>query len=245
MFEIQIEDSTFAALADKAIIITGASSGIGLAATRFFSTHGAHVIAADVNPLPEEIKNTTFRRVDLTKWTEQLDLFQWTFDKFGRIDIAFLNAGVAEIEDLFVDTFDEGGRLKEPKHKVLAVNLLAPINGTKIAIHFMKKQKQSGSIVITGSGFNGIGGTPMYAVSKHGLLGMVRTLQTDIPAEFDITLDMVCPFWTDTGIISPEQKEQLASAKKCMQPADAPAKAVAYLALNRESHGRVAVVARG
>ena len=56
---------------------------------------------------------------------------------------------------------------------------------------------------------------------------------------------MVCPFWTDTGIISPEQKEKLASAKKCMQSGDVLAKAVAYLALNRDAHGKVLYAACG
>lgn len=130
----------------------GASSGIGLATTKFFSKHGAQIIAVDLNPLPEPIANTIYRKVDLTNWNEQFDLFQWTANTFGHIDIAFLNAGVGEIEDVFVDKFDEQGRLKEPEYKVLAVDLIAPINGTKIAIHFMKKQKEPGSIVITGSG---------------------------------------------------------------------------------------------
>jgi len=134
------------------MILLGASSGIGLATARFFSKHGSKIVAADLNPLPEDLANTTYRKVDLTKWNEQFDLFQWTANTFGHIDIAFLNAGVGEIEDVFVDKFDEQGRLKEPEYKVLAVNLIAPINGTKIAIHFMKKQKEPGSIVITGSG---------------------------------------------------------------------------------------------
>lgn len=168
----------------------GASSGIGLAASKFFSEHGSKVVAVDVNAFPEKLTNTTFHKLDLTKWDEQYDLFQSTKDTHGSIDIVFLNAGVAEIEDVFVDTFDEAGRLKEPQYKVLAVNQIAVINGTKLAIHFMKRQIGLGSIVITGSGkcmstlslsehrncrlisstgFNGIGGTPMYAVAKHGV----------------------------------------------------------------------------
>lgn len=90
--------------------------------------------------------------MDVTNWNEQYDLFQWTSKTFGHIDIAFLNAGVAEVENIFVDQFDDQGILKEPRYKTLEVNLKAPINGTKLAIHFMKNQKEPGSIVITGSG---------------------------------------------------------------------------------------------
>jgi NAD(P)-dependent dehydrogenase (short-subunit alcohol dehydrogenase family) len=133
-------------------LFTGASSGIGLASAKLFSEHGARVMSADLNPPPEDIPNVIFRKVDLTQWDEQYDLFEWTANKYGRIDIAFLNAGVGEIENVFVDKLDNNGRLKEPAHSVLAVNLIAPINGFKIAVHFMKKQMEPGSVVITGSG---------------------------------------------------------------------------------------------
>ncbi|CAK7199385.1 hypothetical protein SEUCBS139899_002064 [Sporothrix eucalyptigena] len=249
MAQVHIDESQFVDLKDKVTIITGASSGIGLAAACFFSSHGARVVAVDINAFPEADTNDNivYRKVDLIKWNEQLDLFQWTFDTYGRIDVAFLNAGVAEIEDVFVDTFDGNGRLQEPQHKVTKINLLATINGTKLAIHFMRKQTQHGSIVITGSGkcFNGIGGTPMYAVSKHGLLGMLRTLAYDVPPEFNINVNMVCPFWTDTGILSPEHREKLASAKKCMQPANVPAIAAAHFSLNPKVHGMALYAACG
>jgi NAD(P)-dependent dehydrogenase (short-subunit alcohol dehydrogenase family) len=109
-------------------------------------------VSADLNAPGEEITNVTFRKVDLTRWDEQYDLFEWTAKRYGHIDIVFLNAGVGEIENVFMDKLDEKGRLKEPEYSVLAINLIAPINGFKIAVHFMKRQDEPGSIVITGSG---------------------------------------------------------------------------------------------
>lgn len=85
-------------------------------------------------------------------WAEQVDLFALTLKLHGRIDIAFLNAGVGEDEEVFVDNFDSNGNLEEPEYKVLKIDLIAHINGTKLAIHHMRKQKGGGSIVITGSG---------------------------------------------------------------------------------------------
>jgi NADP-dependent 3-hydroxy acid dehydrogenase YdfG len=151
----------------------GASSGIGLAATELFSKHGAYVVAVDLNPPSKHIPNATFHKVDVTKWDEQYNLFASTAEKYGRIDIAFLNAGVGEIEDVFVDKFDDKGRLQEPAHKVLAVNLIAPINGFKIAVHFMKKGNEPGSIVITGSGKCKLS-SRTFLSHRHSLLTVAR-----------------------------------------------------------------------
>ena len=51
-----------------------------------------------------------------------------------------------------MDKFDDDGNLEEPKYKVLKIDLIAHINGTKLAIHHMRKQEGGGSVVITGSG---------------------------------------------------------------------------------------------
>lgn len=131
----------------------GASSGIGLATVKEFSASGAHIVAADLNPLPQDISNEViFRKTDLGNWNEQVELFELAVSRFGHIDIVFLNAGIYEIEDLFVDKFDEKGRLREPEYSVLKINLLAQIAGTKLAIHHLRKQPGGGAIVITGSG---------------------------------------------------------------------------------------------
>lgn len=81
-----------------------------------------------------------------------MELFAFIVRQFGRIDIAFLNAGVGEDEEVFVDTYDGKGGLKEPEYKVLKIDLIAHINGTKLAIHHMRRQESGGAIVITGSG---------------------------------------------------------------------------------------------
>lgn len=55
----------------------------------------------------------------------------------------------------------------------------------------------------------------------------------------------MCPFWTDTGLLSPEQREKIITARECMQSADVPARAVAYLSLSPDLQGVVLYAACG
>lgn len=132
--------------------LLGASSGIGLATTRLFAAHGTQIVATDINPLPEKISNVTFKKTNLLIWAEQVELFAFTVRQFGRLDIAFLNAGIREDKEVFVNTYNENGVLAEPVYKVLKIDLIAHINRTKLAIHHMRRQEGGGAIVITGSG---------------------------------------------------------------------------------------------
>jgi len=240
MAAFNIDPAILDSLPGKVIIITGASSGIGNATTKLFAEKGALIVAADVNPLPHDIPGVTFKKTDLTVWADQVALFEFAVKQHGHIDIAFLNAGVGEIEDVFVDKYDDQGNLLEPNYTVLKINLIAQVAGTKLAIHHMRKQKDGGAIIITGSGkaFTGVGGTPMYAAAKHGVLGLVRTLANDLGG-LKIRINLMCPFWTDTGIFPPGLVEKSASAKKSMQPAICCSYAVAYLGLDPTNQGRV------
>jgi NAD(P)-dependent dehydrogenase (short-subunit alcohol dehydrogenase family) len=133
--------------------ISGASSGIGLATLKEFAAHGALVVAADVKPLPPEAAALAiFQQTNLAVWAEQVALFEFVSAKFGHIDIVFLNAGVYETDPVFADVMGKDGSLKEPEYTTLRVNLVAQISGTKLAIHHLRKQKNGGAVVITGSG---------------------------------------------------------------------------------------------
>lgn len=70
------------------------------------------------------------------------------------------------------------------------------------------------------------------------LLGMVRTLANDLGA-LNVRINLMCPFWTDTGIFPPGLIEKSASAKRSMQPAIACSHAVAFLGLDASCQGRV------
>lgn len=109
--------------------------------------------------------------------------------KYGRLDYVLANAGVPEIEDIFHDIFDEmTGKLQEPKHSVVAINLTTVLASTlkliiaalirhrtnyfqavKLAKHFFGKQKSPGSIILTSStgGLCGDAYLAVYTTTKH------------------------------------------------------------------------------
>jgi NAD(P)-dependent dehydrogenase (short-subunit alcohol dehydrogenase family) len=71
---------------------------------------------------------------------------------------------------------------------------------------------------------------------------MVRTLSLDLDV-LNIRVNLLCPFWTDTGIVPKEVLERSASAKRSMQPPQACSHAVAHLGLDRQCQGKVVYVA--
>lgn len=172
MSQIHITPDDLSGLRDTVAIITGASSGIGLAATQVFALHGAIVYIADLHPPKSLPTRASFVKCDVTKWADLLALFAKVQQDHGRVDTVIANAGIAEVEDLFLDEFDEAtGALREPKHTVVAVNLIGVMNTVKIAVHYMRKQSSIGSIILTSSaaGYMGEPGLPAYTATKHGV----------------------------------------------------------------------------
>jgi NAD(P)-dependent dehydrogenase (short-subunit alcohol dehydrogenase family) len=131
----------------------GASSGIGFATLRRVIKHGGKVYACDLNPLPEpEASSVPFLRVDVTSWKEQLALFREAQEHYGKIDHVFANAGIAPSSTLLGDDVDENSDLLPPKMNTFDVNLTGYMYTVKLAIHYLKKNSNGGSIVMTASG---------------------------------------------------------------------------------------------
>lgn len=152
-------------LARKRVIITGGSSGIGLAAATIFAQKGATVLDLDINPPPADRHSSIeYRPCDVSKWSDLKHAFQYA----GDVDIAVSNAGVSEETDYFADTFDDKDELLEPKYRVLDVNLRAVLNFTKLALSHFRRRKHAGSIVITSSAtaYAPEQSLPVYSASK-------------------------------------------------------------------------------
>jgi NAD(P)-dependent dehydrogenase (short-subunit alcohol dehydrogenase family) len=90
--------------------------------------------------------------VDVTSWKEQLDMFKVAQKQYGKIDHVFANAGIRPSMTLVEDDVDENNDPLPPKKDTLDVNLIGYIYTVKLAIHYLKKNPNGGSIVMTASG---------------------------------------------------------------------------------------------
>jgi NAD(P)-dependent dehydrogenase (short-subunit alcohol dehydrogenase family) len=162
-------------LQDKVTIITGAASGIGRSIARKFTAEGAKIIIADVaEERLAKVHAEVGGEMMLCNVTDkaQIDaLVQKAIDTHGRIDVLCNNAGILDNLTPATDTADELW------DKVIAVNMTGPFQLARSVLKHMV-EAGSGSIVNTTSaaGLNGGRGGCSYTASKHGLVGLTRSI---------------------------------------------------------------------
>jgi len=216
-----IDKASLTSLTNKTILITGGSSGIGLATSLLLHSLSNNIVVLDRSPptkTPETTSLTSSPRFllhtcDITNWKSQRAGFQAAIDKFGKIDAVYVNAGIAEYEDqFFKDKFDSDGKLTEPDRRTIDIDMQAADDTVKLAIYWMRKDAKhgkgkGGSIVMTASlaGYLASAGAPLYSAAKHGIVGLMRALKNDL-ATVDIAISVVAPGITITPILSQERK---------------------------------------
>ncbi|GAA1010069.1 short chain dehydrogenase [Acrocarpospora pleiomorpha] len=163
-------------LAGKVAVVTGGGSGIGAASARRLALEGARVVVADIDgesaarvaaELPGEAEPVA---ADVSTEEGVESYIRAAVDRFGRIDLHHLNAGVlgtmAPLPDVDPADFDH----------VIAVNLRGPFLGLRAAFRRYREQDSGGAVVLTASisSLRGADDQLPYQTSKHGVLGLVH-----------------------------------------------------------------------
>jgi NAD(P)-dependent dehydrogenase (short-subunit alcohol dehydrogenase family) len=190
-------------LAGKIVLIIGASRGIGAAAAVAFAREGAHLVLASrdttgLEALADTLPAGTQARViraDITVAADIVRSVEFTVEQFGRLDIAFNNAGVspkrAPLADLTEEAFDAA----------MNTNVRGVFIAMKHEIRAMLKTG-GGSIVNTGSVSSTIVVPNMaaYCTSKHALAGLTKAAALDYAAQ-NIRVNLVAPGPVDTQML--------------------------------------------
>ncbi|KAF5988733.1 (-)-trans-carveol dehydrogenase [Fusarium coicis] len=247
MAEFTIDDKDLTSLEGKVVIVTGGSSGIGLATVELLLSLGASVVCGDVQAPEKDLGGTyTFIKTDVSIWRDLVALFNNTKKIYGRIDHVFANAGVGPRADYLRTDFDEHGDVVEPSTQLLDISLKGVINTSTLAIYHLRQQEDGGSIVITGSAtglqrFRAVD----YATAKHGVLGFGRALVPRLQeAQLPIRVNTLAPSWTDSNVL-PSLKSLLEDIHVEVQPASAVARCAAHLMADTSRNGQLIHVQRG
>ncbi len=189
----------------KTAIITGAGSGIGQAAALLFAAYGANVIVSDINEAggsetAASIKaaggEATFIKADVGSAEACKSLVEQTIKQYGRLDIAFNNAGIGGEMNAVADMSAEGWL------KVINVNLNSVFYCMKYQIPEMIKQG-AGAIVNMSSilGQVAFANSAAYVAAKHGVVGLSRTAAVEY-AKQSIRVNVVGPAFINTPLLS-------------------------------------------
>jgi NAD(P)-dependent dehydrogenase (short-subunit alcohol dehydrogenase family) len=190
---------------NQVALVTGAASGIGLATARAFAEAGAAVALADLDEaavlaVASELNEGGHRaigfRCDVTDEVQVAAMVDRVVTTFGRLDMAFNNAGVqappSDAADETAENFD----------RVNAVNLRGVWASMKHELRQMRNQ--GGGAIVNCSSLGGLVGLPeraAYHAAKHGVVGLTRSAGVEY-APKGVRINAVCPGTIDTPMVA-------------------------------------------
>jgi 3-hydroxybutyrate dehydrogenase len=199
-------------LKGQVAVISGSTSGIGLALARAVAARGGDVVLNGLGD-PAEIERTRaemeassgarvrYHGADMMRGDEIADMVAFARHEFGRLDVLVNNAGVQHVEA--VEKFPT-----DKWEQIIAINLSSTFYATRAAIPIMKAQGR-GRIVNIASA-HGLVASPFksaYVAAKHGVIGFTKTVALELARE-NITCNAICPGFVETPIVEKQIADQ-------------------------------------
>ena len=209
--------SARSSLFPRTALVTGSAGGIGRAIVARLEQEGAEVLELDLV--------TGFDVTAPTAW-----------ESIERVELACLNAGVttstADITELTADEY----------RRVVAVNVDGVVYGVR---RLARELEQGDAIVVTSSlaGLTGVEGDPIYALTKHAVIGFVRSVAPQLERR-GVRINAVCPGFADTPMVAGELRASLEEAGFPLLLPEEVAEAV-LLAARSEGTGEAWIVQPG
>ena len=198
------------------VLVTGAARGLGRSHALAYADNGADVVALDIAGNREHVPYDLGTREQLDTVIEEIEegggealaveadvsveaeveaAVETALDEFGRIDVLANNAGIGTILPALDITIDQW-------NDVLDTNLKGTwLCAKHVGRHFT--EREGGGAVVNTSSATGLVGQPgfaHYSASKHGVIGLTKTLALEL-AEHDVTVNAVCPTAVETPLI--------------------------------------------
>lgn len=189
----------------KTALVTGSTSGIGLAIAKAFANEGANIVLNGFGD-PSEIEQTrstlaestgvavTYSGADMTKPDEIEAMISEAVNAHGSLDILVNNAGiqhVAPIDEFPVNKWDA----------IIAINLSHAFHTTRLALPHMKTH--GWGRIINMASAHGLVASPYksaYVAAKHGIVGMTKSVALEV-AQHGITVNAICPGYVKTPLV--------------------------------------------
>ncbi|EMC97807.1 hypothetical protein BAUCODRAFT_573830 [Baudoinia panamericana UAMH 10762] len=221
----QFHPADAASLKDKVVVLTGGALGVGASLVRILHSAGAHIFFGDLldepgQALEKELSKdgksrAKFVHCDVTQYLDNVRLFETAYAECGRIDHAIANAGLGEQGNMFDPELTPESVKEEPVKsvKVADVNLKGPLYFARLASVYLRQQSsqdgtstdKSLTLVSSVAGFREDPGLYVYVASKHGVLGLMRSLRVyvQLPAKPNpIRTNAICPWMTRTRLVA-------------------------------------------